>query len=126
MDDRSASIKIGGQEYELLLTIRATKEIGKKYGGLAELGETLMTAQKFDDVLSEVMWLLVLLANQPIHAYNLTHKDSPKDLLTEEMVELLMIPSDLVDFKDAIMIAINKGMNREILSVEDGKNQQAG
>ena len=27
MDERSAIVKIGGQEYEMLLTTRATKEI---------------------------------------------------------------------------------------------------
>lgn len=34
MDDRSAKIKIGGREFELILTTRATKEIAGRYGGL--------------------------------------------------------------------------------------------
>ena len=38
-DERSAVIKIGDTEYELLLTTKATKEIAKKYGGLSNLGE---------------------------------------------------------------------------------------
>ena len=29
MDDRSAKINIGGREFELILTTRATKEIGR-------------------------------------------------------------------------------------------------
>ena len=32
--DRSAVIKIGGTQYELILTTRATKEIARRYGGL--------------------------------------------------------------------------------------------
>ena len=38
-NDRSAFIKIGDEEYELLLTTRATKEIAKRYGGLDKLGD---------------------------------------------------------------------------------------
>ena len=32
--ERSAIIVVGGEEYTLMLTTKATKEIGKKYGGL--------------------------------------------------------------------------------------------
>jgi hypothetical protein len=32
--ERSASINIGGKEYELVLTTRATKAIAGRYGGL--------------------------------------------------------------------------------------------
>lgn len=32
-------ITIGGIEYELLLTTKATKAIAKRYGGLANLGD---------------------------------------------------------------------------------------
>lgn len=31
MDDRSAKISIGGREFELILTTRATKEIAGRY-----------------------------------------------------------------------------------------------
>mgnify|MGYP000968905205 FL=1 len=33
-NDRSAIIKIGDEEYQLILTTKATKEIAKRYGGL--------------------------------------------------------------------------------------------
>lgn len=39
--DRSAAIQIGEDEYQLVLTTRATKEIAKRYGGLEDLGEKL-------------------------------------------------------------------------------------
>ncbi len=38
LNERSANIDIGGEEFELMLTTRATKEIGKRYGGLENLG----------------------------------------------------------------------------------------
>ena len=34
MDERTAIVNIGGQEYEMLLTTRATKAIAGRYGGL--------------------------------------------------------------------------------------------
>ena len=40
-NERSAAINIGGTEYELILTTRATKEIAKRYGGLENLGDKL-------------------------------------------------------------------------------------
>ena len=33
MDERTATVNIGGQEYEMLLTTRATKAIAGRYGG---------------------------------------------------------------------------------------------
>ena len=53
MDERSAMIKIGGQEYELLLTTRATKLIAKRYGGLEELGDKLMKTENFEMEMTE-------------------------------------------------------------------------
>ena len=39
MDERTATVNIGGQEYEMLLTTRATKAIAGRYGGLENLGQ---------------------------------------------------------------------------------------
>ena len=45
MDERTAMVTIGGVEYEMLLTTRATKQIAGRYGGLENLGEKLMKAE---------------------------------------------------------------------------------
>ena len=63
-NERSSGISIGGQEYEMLLTTKATKEIAKRYGGLSNLGEKLMKTENFEMALDEVVWLITLLANQ--------------------------------------------------------------
>ena len=39
--ERTANIQIGGDEYTLLLTTKATKEIAGRYGGLENLGDKL-------------------------------------------------------------------------------------
>jgi hypothetical protein len=120
-DERSAVINISGTEYELLLTTRATKEIAKKYGGLANLGDKMIKSENYEEALSELVWLIVTLANQPILIYNYKNKCSEKQLLTEEEVELLTTPTDLADYKEAITECLYKGTKRNIES-EDSKN----
>ena len=45
MDERAVSINIGGKDYELILTTKATKAIAGRYGGLENLGEKLMKSE---------------------------------------------------------------------------------
>ena len=125
--ERSAIIKIGGKEYELILTTRATKEIARRYGGLENLGEKLMKSENFEMALDEIVWLLTLLANQSILIHNLKNKDAPQELLTEEDVELLTSPLDLAAYKNAITEAMFKGTKRNVESEsEDGTKNTPG
>ncbi|RVU55419.1 hypothetical protein [Anaerosphaera multitolerans] len=119
-------IKVGEKEYELLLTTRATKEIAGRYGGLENLGDKLMKAENFEMALGEIIWLITLLANQPILIHNLKNKNDTKELLTEEEVELLTSPLDLAEYKDAITDALLKATKRNIESETDLKNPEAG
>jgi len=84
--DRSAIIGIGGEEYQLILTTRATKEIAGRYGGLEKLGDKLMKTENFEMALDEGVWLITLLANQSLLIHNLRHKEDQKELLTPEAV----------------------------------------
>ena len=122
IDERKAVINVGGEDYELLLTTKATKEIAGRYGGLENLGDYLMKSENFEMAIGEIVWLISLLANQSILVHNLKHKDSPKELLTEEMVELLTVPADLATYKSAIMEALLKGTKRNVESEADAKN----
>lgn len=121
MNDRSAVINIGGEEYELILTTRATKEIAKRYGGLDNLGENLIKSENFEQAIDEVVWLIVTLANQAIEIFNFKNKGNEKPLLTAEQVELLTAPTDLADYKEAITECLYKGTKRNIES-ETAKN----
>ena len=104
--DRTATIVIGGDEYTLVLTTKATKEIAGRYGGLENLGEKLMKSENFEMAIGEIVWLIALLANQSILIHNLKHPDAPKAVLSEEAVELLAAPLDLADYKVAITEAL--------------------
>jgi hypothetical protein len=117
-DERSARITIGGQDYELILTTKATKEIAKRYGGLSNLGEKLMKSENFEMALDEVVWLITLLANQSVLVHNLQNPAKKRDLLTEDAVELLTSPLELSDYKNSIMEAMFKGTKRNIESEE--------
>ena len=125
-NDRSSIINIGGEEYELLLTTRATKEIAGRYGGLENLGDRLMSSDNFEEALGEIIWLITLLANQSILIHNIRQKDDPKALLTEDEVEILTTPHDLTEYKSAITEALFKGTQRNVESENDSKNATAG
>ncbi len=124
-EDRSSTIEVGGEEFKLVLTTKATKEIAKRYGGLENLGTKLMKTENFEMALDELVWLITLLANQSILIHNLRSKDDKKDLLTEEEVELLTTPFDLSNYKNAIMASMMKGTKRNVES-EPSKNEVVG
>lgn len=126
MTDRGSIIKIGENEYELLLTTRATKEIAKRYGGLENLGDRLMKRENFEMALDEIIWFITLLANQSVMIYNLKNRDSKKPLLCEDEVELLTSPFDLAEYKNAIMDSMQKGTKRNIESEQTSKNTKVG
>jgi len=121
-EDRASVINVGGEEYTLLLSTKATKEIAGRYGGLENLGDSLMKSENFEMAIGEIVWLITLLANQSILVHNLKNKDDKRELLTEEMVELLTVPADLATYKSAIMDALLKGTKRYIESEADTKN----
>lgn len=126
-NERSAAIKIGDKEYELVLTTRATKAIAGRYGGLENLGEKLMKSENFEMALDEIVWLITLLANQSILIRNLKNKNAPEEVLTEEEVELLTSPLDLAAYKNAITEAMFKGTKRDVESEEESsKNVEVG
>ena len=125
-NERTATITIGDEEYTLLLTTKATKEIAGRYGGLENLGEKLMKSENFEMAIGEIVWLITLLANQSILIHNLKNKDAPKELLTEDVVELLTTPLDLAGYKTAITEALYKGTKRNVESEKDQKNAQDG
>ena len=124
--ERSTNITIGGDEYTLILTTKATKEIAGRYGGLENLGDKLLKSENFEMAIGEIVWLITLLANQSTLIYNLKNKDNPKPLLTEEEVEILTAPSELATYKEAITEALYKGTKRNIESEADPKNAVVG
>ena len=124
--ERSAVIQIGGIDYEMILTTKATKEIVGRYGGLENLGQKLMKSENFEMALDEIVWLITLLANQSVLIHNLRNPSEKKEQLTSEMVELLTTPLELALYKTAIMEAMFRGTKRNVESEKDAKNAVVG
>ena len=85
-----------------------------------------MKSENFEMAIGEIVWLITLLANQALLIHNLKHKDDQKELLTEDMVELLTVPADLASYKTAITEALYNGTKRNIESEADPKNVVVG
>ena len=120
-NERSSLITIGGEQYEMILTTRATKSISARYGGLDNLGDKLTKSENMEMALDEIIWLITLLCNQSIEIYNLRNSEK-KQLLNEDTVELLTSPGELAEYKDAITEAMMKGTKRNVESEDSSKN----
>lgn len=123
---RSATVTIGGEDYELVLTTKATRLIAERYGGLEHLGNALETSDDLGKTLGEVIWLITLLVNQSVQIHNLRHLDDTRPELTEDEVELLTVPADLADYRGAIAEALQRGTRRDILTEPAPKAPAAG
>lgn len=119
--ENEAKITLGGEEYPLLLSTRAVKEISERFGGLEKLGESMTEKKNNAEALDDAVWLITLLVNQPILIYNRAHPGEEKQLLTVEDVELMTTPADLGAANEAIKIALARGTSRSIIS-EQSKN----
>lgn len=129
VSERGAMITLCGEQHEMILTTRATKEINRRYGGLGKLGDKLSGASNFEEVIDELVWLITLLVNQSILIHNAKNKFSPeniKPLFTEDDIELLTSPADFVEYKGAITEALQKGAVRHVKSEENPKNAIVG
>ena len=58
IEDRASVITVGGEEYTLLLTTKATKQVAARYGGLENLGDKLIKSENFELAINEIVWLI--------------------------------------------------------------------
>lgn len=125
MEERIVTCTIAGKEYPLALTMRATKAITEKFGGVAELGEQLRKLS-MTEALELVLWLLELLMREGAALRALLHPEEERlQLPGAEALEVLLAPGELLGLKDALFHVMAVGMGREIVS-EPGKNPEAG
>jgi hypothetical protein len=120
--DRMTEIKIGGEKFSLILTTRAVKEIAAKYGSLEVIGEKMSNSKDIASTFSELIWLIVLLANQAILIHNYKNPNEKKELLTEEFVELMTTPQDIVKINSVLAKTLTIGTKRNVLGEESTKN----
>lgn len=122
MDERLTMVTIGGKEFPMMLSVYATKQIIKRFGGLENVGEHIQKAD-YAEQIETTMWLLTTLINGGIMFLN--YKNNTKDpLIEQEHIEAVISPSDFIEYRDAIFTAMNKGAARHVKSEEtlDSKN----
>lgn len=113
---RITEIEIAGTLYPLCFSVKAYKEIEKKYGGLSEINEALT------DV-SEILWTLELLSNQGAAYLKLTENVESKTI-TSENAEILIGFKDIPKIKTAIYDCLLSGMKRDVEVEVDPKNAE--
>ncbi len=126
MEEKIVTCRIGGKEYPMCLSMRATKEITEKFGGVAEAGELLSSLRgNIAQALELVLWLLGVLLRDGAALMNLLHpEETPIAPPPGELLELLP-PGELMGLRDQLFLCMAVGMGREVES-EPGKNREAG
>lgn len=114
-NNNKITITLGGTEYELILTTGATQALAERYGGLEKVGEAI--AKKV--TLSDLTWMITLLANQGIRRHNLMNASNPRPLLTEEQVELLTVPTELTAMAEKLVQVLYRDTGRVIESAKN-------
>ena len=110
-DDKIVTATIAGDEYQLMFTTKAAKEVAKKYGGLEQLGEIISDPSSS---LDDFTWMLTLLVNQPILIHNYQNKDAKKDLINEDFIDIMTDISDIPVLAEAMTEALQRGTVRHI------------
>ena len=127
MDERSVPCRIAGKEYPMCLTMRATKAVVERYGGLEEVSDALL-AKALGQQLDELFWLLSLLLREGCALDNYLHPERQEQLTPPppETLELVLTPGDMVDMRSTMFLCMAKGMGREVATEDDAKNREAG
>lgn len=119
-----ATIKLD-KERELKFNLNALKKIKEKFGSLDKMQEKL-TSDTDDplDVIDDIVWILTLLANQPIIERNMDIKrgivqGEEEILLDEEYVSLKFDIKDMINQKQNIFEALTNGLAFTAVSAEE-------
>lgn len=111
--DRTTTITINNEEYNLVMTTAATREIIARFGGLEQIGDVI--AAEGAGGLGELAWLIALLSNQGIRQENFINHAQKKEI-TAEFVELFTTPADIAAMQGALVEAMTKGSRRDVKS----------
>ena len=124
-DSRVTYLVLGKTKIPLLLTLKATREIATRYGGLEELGNKMLESMDWAGMIDEIVWLIATLANQCILIENLENKTN-QPLLTPTELELKMDPYEITSYREAILATLQAGQKQQVQSEEEPKNALAG
>lgn len=120
--DRITEIEIAGKKYPLNFSVKAAKEVSKRYGDISNIGDAF-SGKTMDEMMDESSWILALLIEQGV-AYKKIVEGEDIKALTKEELEVVMGVVDFADLKDILLGAMMAGMKREVEVETDPKNAE--
>lgn len=121
--NRITEIEIAGTMYPLNFSVKAAKEVSKRYGGIENVGDAF-TDKSMDEMMDEANWILALLIDQGV-AYKRIVEGKDVKGLTQEELEIVMGVVDFTDLKNTLIGSMMAGMKKTIEVEEDPKNAEA-
>ena len=121
--NRITEIEIAGRKYPLNFSVKAAKEVSKRYGDIANVGDAFAN-KPLDEMMDEANWLLALLIDQGIQYKKIIEGEELKGITKDEL-EIVMGVTDFADLKDTLLCAMTAGMKREVEVNQDPKNAEA-
>lgn len=122
--EEEVKVTLDGEDYPMLMTTYATRQIVKKFGGLNNLGKKITGGEgDQEEMFNNACWLVALLVNQPIIKYNRKHRDAEKPLFEVDDIAMMTTPSELMTLMEQVGKAISRGSERNVPDgVPAGKN----
>ncbi len=117
---RITEIEIACKKYPLNFSVKAAKEVSKRYGGIENVTDAF-SGGKVDEMMNEATWILAILIEQGA-AYKKIIDGEDIKAPTQDELEVIMGVADFANIQEALMGAMTSGMEREI-EVEPGKNE---
>jgi hypothetical protein len=118
--DRITEIEIAGKKYPLNFSVKAAKEISKRYGDISSVGDAFSN-KTMDEMMDEANWILALLIEQGVAYKKIVDGEDIKPLTKDEL-EVVMGVVDFADLKDTLLGSMMAGAKREVEVEEDPKN----
>lgn len=120
--DRITEIEIAGKKYPLNFSVKAAKEVSKRYGDISNIGDAF-TDKTMDEMMDEANWILALLIEQGVAYKKIVEGEDIKPLTKDEL-EIVMGVVDFANLKDTLLGAMTAGMKREVEVEPDPKNAE--
>lgn len=116
-------VELAGKKYPLNLSVKATRLLSDKFGGIEKVGDVI-NAGDIAEALETLAFILWTLIDQGCAYCKLTGEDAP-DKLSEADIHVLLSPSDVPRVQGAVMAAMTAGAAREVEAEGETKNGEA-
>jgi hypothetical protein len=119
--ERIMEIEIAGTKYPLNFSVKAAKEVSKKYGDVSKIADAL-SEKNVADTMGELIWLLALLIDQGVAYKKIVDKEEVKGA-SEEELEVIMNGSDFLGLNEILVNAMTIGMTQEVEITPDPNDE---